>query len=239
MDGNGRWAQKRHRPRVFGHVRGARRLIAVVREADRLGVQALTVYAFSTENWIRPDSELRVLWKLMKKFLEREVRSLDRENVRLRVIGEVDRVPADLQKTIAEVTKRLEKNTGLQFTLAVSYGSRKEILLATQSLALECEQSGRDIKASTEADLERHLWTACLGDLSTVDLVVRTSGEKRVSNFLLWQSAYAEFSFIDICWPDFMPAHLEQVVRDFGSRERRYGGVQSSPAKRTELESLA
>jgi len=229
MDGNGRWAQRRRHPRVFGHIRGASRIGGVVREADRLGVKALTLYAFSTENWTRPEDERSVLWKLLIKFLKREEAELDRNNVRLRVIGEIDRLAPEVRSVLDPAIARLSKNTGLQLTFAVSYGSRREILRATEAFARDC-LAGRANPADLtgpKADeiFERYLWTGDLADLADVDLVIRTSGEYRVSNFLLWQSAYAEYIFIEKCWPDFSPADLREAVETFSGRDRRFGAV--------------
>jgi len=235
MDGNGRWAQKRHHPRVFGHIRGSGRIKAVVQEADRLGVKALTLYAFSTENWSRPNAELSVLWKLLKKYLIREVDHLDRENVRLRVIGEIDRLGPDVRSVLDPTIERLSKNTGLQLTFAVSYGSRTELTRAARLFAEDCLAGRRQPKDMDEALMSRYLWTSDLGDLGDVDLVIRTSGEKRVSNFLLWQAAYAEFVFLDLCWPDFEPRHLQEAIQEYSSRDRRFGGIGSGPKQSQQL----
>jgi undecaprenyl diphosphate synthase len=232
MDGNGRWAQRRRRPRVFGHVRGTSRVKAVVRQADRLGVQALTLYAFSSENWSRPDGELQVLWKLLRKFLQREIDELDRENVRLRVIGEIDRLAPEVRSVIDPAVARLAKNTGLNLTIALSYGSRRELLRAAQAFAADCVTGKRRPEELTEELLEGYLWTAELGELAEVDLVVRTSGEQRISNFLLWQAAYAEYVFFDLCWPDFRPEHLVEAVERYGRRERRFGGLGAGAARK-------
>ena len=227
MDGNGRWAARRGHPRFFGHVRGSGRVKDVVREADRLGVKALTLYAFSTENWSRPDSELRVLWALLKKFLKREEAELKRQNVRLRVIGEVERLPADVREVLDPVVARLASNSGLQLNFAVSYGSRKELVRAARLFAEDCVRGLRRPEELDEAMLARYLWTSDLGELQDVDLVIRTSGELRVSNFLLWQSAYAEYWFTEACWPDFGPEGLRSAVEAYSQRERRFGGVQA------------
>ncbi|MGK5087151.1 polyprenyl diphosphate synthase [Bdellovibrionota bacterium FG-2] len=228
MDGNGRWAQNRHHPRVFGHVRGASRIKPVVREAERLGIQALTLYAFSTENWSRPEEELGVLWKILKKFLKREADELAARNVRLRVIGEVERLGRDVREVLDPVLERLSKNTGLQLTFAVSYGSRRELVRAARLFAEDCVAGKRkpeELQERGDSLFGEYLWTADLGPLSQVDLVIRTSGEKRISNFLLWQAAYAEFVFLDLCWPDFEPRHLDEAVLEFSNRDRRFGGL--------------
>jgi undecaprenyl diphosphate synthase len=225
MDGNGRWAQRRGHPRVYGHVRGSSRVKPIVREADRLGVQALTLYAFSTENWRRPDAELGVLWRLLKKYLAREVDELDRQNVRLNVIGEVERLSPDVREALDTAIARLEGNTGLQLTFAVSYGSRRELARAARLFAEDCARGARKPGEMTDELLGKYLWTSKLGCLAEVDLVIRTSGERRVSNFMLWQAAYAEFYFTDLCWPDFGPAELRAAMADYAERERRFGGL--------------
>lgn len=228
MDGNGRWAQRRGHARIFGHVRGSARVKEIVQEAQRLGVQALTLYAFSTENWSRPRSEVQVLWKLFKKYLRKETDELDRNNVRFRVIGEVERLSPDVRELMDEVVQRLSKNTGLQLTFALSYGSRRELSRAARLFAQDCAAGRRKPEEMDENLLARYLWTADLGELADVDLVIRTSGEVRVSNFLLFQAAYAEYCFTDLCWPDFAPQHLRAAIEDYSRRERRFGGVQSA-----------
>lgn len=227
MDGNGRWAERRGHPRVFGHVRGSRRVKAIVKEATRLGVQAITLYAFSTENWSRPENERRVLWQLLKKYIIRDVDELDRENVRLRVIGEKERLGADVRNVLDPVLNRLSKNTGLQLTFALSYGARRELSHAARLFAEDCVAGRASPDSMNEETFNRYLWTHDLGDLSEVDLFIRTSGERRISNFLLWQSAYAEFVFTDVCWPDFEPKHLHLAIEDYSKRERRFGGVKA------------
>lgn len=241
MDGNGRWAQRRGHARIFGHVRGTARVKEVVREADRLGVRALTLYAFSTENWSRPDAELSILWKILKKYLLANAEELNRKNVRFRVIGETDRLRPDVRAVIDEVTRRLSTNTGLQLTFAVSYGARRELARAARLFAQDCLLGKRRPEEMNEELMRQYLWTSDLAaqeDLDEVDLVIRTSGELRVSNFLLWQAAYAEFVFPEICWPDFSPKYLQQAIENFGRRERRFGGVQAeSPAQKVINES--
>jgi len=228
MDGNGRWAARRRHPRFFGHIRGSSRVRGIVKEADRLGVKALTLYAFSTENWSRPDGELRVLWKLLRKYLLKEQEELHRENVRLRVIGEVERLSPDVREVLDPVVERLSGNTGLQLTFAISYGSRKELARASRLFAQDCLNGKRRPEEMNEELMSQYLWTAELGDLAEVDLVIRTSGEQRVSNFLLWQAAYAEFVFTDVCWPDFRPQELRSAIEQYGARDRRFGGVTRS-----------
>lgn len=228
MDGNGRWAQARGHRREFGHIRGSSRVKEIVRAADDMGIKALTLYAFSTENWLRPDQELRVLWSLLIKYLKKEIDELDRNNVRFHVIGELERLRPDVQKAVREAMARLSKNTGLQLTFAVSYGSRAELIRASQLFAADCVHGRRKPADMNESLMRDYLYTAALGELSDVDLVIRTSGEKRVSNFLLWQSAYAEYVFFELCWPDFRREHFAQALKEFAGRDRRFGKTVSS-----------
>ena len=226
MDGNGRWAQRRGHLRVFGHVRGSSRVREIVREASRLGVKALTLYAFSTENWARPESERSVLWKLLRKYIKKDADELNRQNVRLRVIGELDRLDPETKQGVSEALSLLSKNTGLQLTFALSYGGRRELVQATQKIAEACTVGTLNPQDVNEEVIEKFLWTADLGKLAEVDLFIRTSGEKRISNFLLWQSAYAELIFLDVCWPDFRASHLRASIEEYSQRERRFGGVE-------------
>lgn len=228
MDGNGRWAQNRNHSRIYGHVRGASKVKPIVKEADRLGVKALTLFTFSTENWSRPEQERQVLWKLLRSYLLKEVGELKRENVRLRVIGEIDRLDKDIQRLLTDSIEILSGNTGLILTFALSYGSRRELAMAAKNFASDCLDGKRNPDEMNESLLNQYLWTADLGTLSNVDLVIRTSGEMRISNFLLWQSAYAEYYFVDAHWPDFEPAHLRQAVEVYGKRERRFGNVMTA-----------
>lgn len=225
MDGNGRWAQRRGHPRVFGHVRGSSRVRKIVEEASHLGVQALTLYAFSTENWTRPEGERLVLWKLLKKYLLKEAEELNRQNIQLHVIGEIDRLSADVRGVLDPVIQKLSRNTGLKLTFALSYGSRSEMVRAAKLFAEDCLSGKRKPHELTDAVLEEYLWTSQLAPVSNVDLFIRTSGELRVSNFLLWQSAYAEFVFQEICWPEFEPRHLREAIVEYSQRERRFGKV--------------
>jgi len=225
MDGNGRWAQARGHRRVFGHIRGSSRVKAVVKEADRLGVKVLTLYAFSTENWGRPEAELQILWRLLKKYLLREIDELDRNNVQLLVIGQKERLSADVRDVLDRSAERLARNTGLKLVFAVSYGSRVELVRAARLFAQDCVKGRANPDEMSEELMREYLWTSILGELDQVDLVIRTSGEKRISNFLLWQAAYAELVFSDLFWPDFTPEHLRAAVGEYAARERRFGGV--------------
>jgi undecaprenyl diphosphate synthase len=225
MDGNGRWAQRRQHSRVYGHIRGATRVKEVVEEASRLGLQALTLFAFSTENWKRPDLEKAVLWKLLRRYLNRELGELDKNNVKLHVIGELDRLSEDLQQSINSAIQQLSNNTGLELTLALSYGSKKEIIHSAARFAEDCVAGKRSPYELSEELFQDYLWTSGLEGLAQVDLVIRTSGEQRVSNFLLWQAAYAEYVFMKVLWPDFKAEHLRTALDEFTRRVRRFGGV--------------
>ncbi len=237
MDGNGRWAQRKGYPRIFGHVRGSSRVRSIVRTASQLGVEALTLYAFSTENWSRPESERRVLWRLLKKYLKRDADELFQQNVKLRVIGEIERLDADVQEILRLVIDRLKNNSGLQLTFALSYGSRRELVSASQRFAQDCVSGLRSPGELNEALMNQYLWTSELGVLSEVDLFVRTSGEHRMSNFLLWQSAYAECVFVNTCWPDFGSKDLIAAIEEYSRRERRFGGITGVDPEFTSLKS--
>jgi len=231
MDGNGRWAERRGHTRVFGHIRGSARIKGVIREADKIGIRALTLYAFSTENWSRPEAELEVIWKLFVKYLTREIDELDRNNVRLHVLGEVERLSPEIRSVLDPSIQRLSKNTGLQLSFAISYGSRRELVRAARLFASDCASGKKSAEELNDKLFAEYLWTSVLGKLSDVDLVIRTSGEKRISNFLLWQAAYAEFVFLDLCWPEFKPETLRAAVQEYGARERRFGGLVKKGAK--------
>lgn len=233
MDGNGRWAKERGYPRAFGHIRGSSQIKPIVLEANRIGVQALTLYAFSTENWKRPESELRVLWKLLIKFLKKEEKALHQNNVKLCVIGEVDRLPKEVLNVLNPVLSRLQNNTGLILNFAVSYGSRLELLEAVKKYTANVLNQSEKMEELTEEKFESYLWTNHLQNQQTspstkfsdVDLLIRTSGEKRISNFLLWQCAYAEFFFVNKNWPDFTVEDFNQIINEFQKRNRRFGGI--------------
>lgn len=225
MDGNGRWAAQRGYPRIYGHIRGSTRVKPIVREADRLGIRALTLYAFSTENWSRPPTELKILWKLLKKYFVKEFDELNQRNIRMRIVGEVERLSPEIREVLDPLLERLSKNTGLQLNLAISYGSRRELSRAAQLFAEDCLTGKHKPHEMSEELMQKYLWTSELGALSDVDLVIRTSGEVRVSNFLLWQSAYAEYVFSSLYWPEFKPEHLRETIDQYSKRERRFGGA--------------
>jgi undecaprenyl diphosphate synthase len=216
MDGNGRWAVSRGRPRVFGHRAGVESVREAVRSCGELGVEVLTLYAFSTENWSRPRSEVSELMRLLAWALKREAADLDRNNVRLRVSGRVDGLPASVRKALDQSSAKLAGNTGLTLNLALNYGSRQEIVDAVNALL----KAG--VREVDESALASRLYTAGLPD---PDLLIRTSGEMRISNFLLWQLAYAELYVTPVLWPDFRRNELIAAIQDFQGRDRRYGGV--------------
>jgi len=222
MDGNGRWAKSRGLPRTAGHKRGAESVRAAVNAAGELGISYLTLFGFSSENWKRPLGEVRDLMGLLRLYLRSEVKDLHKNGVRLRVVGDRARLDPDIVKLIEDSEAKTAGNTKLTLVLALSYGGRQEIVEAARRLA-EDAVAGRVNPADIdEAAFSRRLFTA---DIPDPDLLIRTSGEKRISNFLLWQCAYAELVFVDTLWPDFGKEHLEQAVAEYRRRERRYGGV--------------
>lgn len=222
MDGNGRWAAARGRPRAFGHRAGVEAVRRTVRAAGELGITHLTLFGFSTENWRRPAEEIDALFDLLRRFVDADLDRLESEGVRVRIIGRRDNLSPDLRAIVERAEARTASNEDFTLTIAFNYGSRDEIVRAARALAERVRQG--EI-APEDIDAERfacHLDTVGLPD---PDLVIRTSGERRTSNFLLWQSAYAEFVFLDVFWPDFSREHLEGALAEFAGRERRYGGV--------------
>ena len=216
MDGNGRWAKKRGMPRIFGHRSGVESVRCAVRTCARLGVEVLTLYSFSTENWRRPELEIKELMQLLALSLRKESAELDKNNVRLMACGRLHGLPEALQRELARSIEKLKKNTGLVLNLALNYGGRQEIVDAVNKI-LE-----RPPAAVDEDLISRHLYT---GGLPDPDLLIRTSGEFRLSNFLLWQCAYAEIYVTEILWPDFREKELLAAVEDYQSRQRRFGGI--------------
>ncbi len=223
MDGNGRWAKKRRLPRIAGHRAGIRAVRQVVEASARLGVGCLTLYAFSVENWKRPHTEVNLLMSLLREYLKREIPELNKHNIRFGAIGRISSLPPSVQKDLRTTIEKTRKNSGLRLTLALNYGGRAELIDAVRDLVTRLEKSGAlDVDAITEDELNRHLYTH---DLPDPDLLIRTSGEMRLSNFLLWQVAYSEIWVTDTLWPDFKEQDLLQAVADFQRRERRYGGL--------------
>lgn len=221
MDGNGRWAQKRHLPRVAGHRYGTKSARIAIESCARLNIEALTLYAFSVENWRRPKTEIEFLMALLREYIRKEMPLLQRNNIRLRFLGRADELPEAVQRDSREATEATEKNTGMVLSIALNYGGRAEIVDAMNAI-LKARNGHQPPKPVTEEDLARHLYTA---DLPDPDLLIRTSGEMRVSNFLLWQIAYAEIFVTDTLWPDFNRARLLEALLDYQKRERRYGAI--------------
>ena len=222
MDGNGRWAKARGLPRVAGHRRGADAVRRVVRGAGELGIPVLTLFAFSTENWARPADEVADLMGLLRHYLRSELDELRKNGARLRVIGNREGLAADIVRDIADAENMTAGNARIDVNICINYGSRDEILRATRRLAQRVAAGEMTVDGIDQKSFERELLTAGLPD---PDLLIRTSGEQRISNFLLWQCAYSELVFVDTLWPDFGKEHLEQAIVEFRRRERRYGGV--------------
>lgn len=222
MDGNGRWAKMRGLPRTAGHKRGAESVRNAVSAARKLGISYLTLFGFSSENWKRPEGEVRALMGLLRLYLRSEVEALHKNGVRLRILGERSRLDPDIVTLIEQAEQKTRDNTELTLLLALSYGSRQEMVGAARKLAAEAKAGLIDPEEIDEDAVAGRLFTAGLPD---PDLLIRTSGECRISNFLLWQCAYAEMLFLDTLWPDFGEADLERAVRDFICRDRRYGAV--------------
>ena len=220
MDGNGRWAKKRRLPRIAGHRAGIRAVRQSVEACARLGVPFLTLYAFSVENWKRPHTEITLLMSLLREYLKKEIAELNRQNIRLSVIGRTHELPKPVQRDLQTALESTGQNSGLRLTLALNYGARAELVDAVSELFSKAKQSG-DVVID-EAALGRHLYTH---DMPDPDLLIRTSGELRLSNFLLWQVAYSELWVTETLWPDFAQADLFQAIIDFQKRERRYGGI--------------
>lgn len=216
MDGNGRWAKARHRPRLFGHRAGVETVRRIVEDAGDLGIKCLTLYSFSTENWNRPQAEIASLFNLLKEYVESDLQSLNENDVRIRILGSRDGLRDDLLEVIKRVETTTETNNRFFLNIAFNYGGRDEILRAVSRAVA----SGADASTLTEDIVSEHLDTAGLPE---PDLIIRTSGEKRTSNFLLWQAAYSEFVFTDVLWPDFSKSDLEAAIYEFQSRDRRFG----------------
>lgn len=217
MDGNGRWAKKRLLPRAAGHKAGVEAVRRVTRHARAIGIEALTIYAFSSENWRRPAEEVGDLMGLLRLFIRSDLAELIRENVRLKILGDYRKFPSDVVALIDDAVVRCRANTGPVLAIALNYGAQAELVRAARRLA-ECKAPEEIDAAAIEAELETR-------DMPPLDLLIRTSGEHRLSNFLLWQAAYAELLFVDTLWPDFGPADLDAAVVAFGNRQRRFGGL--------------
>ena len=222
LDGNGRWAKKRGLPRTAGHQEGAMNVREITKLCANIGIKALTVYAFSTENWKRPDEEVKFLMKLPIKFFNEFAPELVENNIRLKVIGNVEELPIDLQQKVLEISELTKNNTKLTLTIALNYGSQDEIKQAVQAIATEVKNGQLNVEDINEDVIDQHLMTS---DLPPLDLMIRTSGELRISNYLLWQLAYAELYFTSIAWPDFKEEQLYEALLDYQKRNRRFGAL--------------
>ncbi|AII49095.1 UDP pyrophosphate synthase [Synechococcus sp. KORDI-52] len=222
MDGNGRWAESRGLPRMMGHRAGVEALKSTLRLCSDWGIQALTAYAFSTENWSRPGEEVNFLMTLFERVLQAELKALEAEQVRIRFLGDLEALPQKLQQLIAEATTSTASNTGIHFNVCTNYGGRRELVLAAQRLARRAAAGELDPDDIDENSIGAELFTAGEQD---PDLLIRTSGEHRISNFLLWQLAYAEIHVTDVLWPDFNAMALKEALLDFQRRNRRFGGL--------------
>lgn len=222
MDGNGRWAQLKNKPRTYGHIKGARVAKKIITHAANSGLKNLTLYAFSTENWLRPQAEVSFLMMLLKRYLSKETENLVKKNIRFSVIGEIEKLPKDVRLTIDQTKKLTARNTGLHLTFAMSYGSRQEILIAVQNIAEKYKNNEIDKNQITESLMNSHLMTA---NTSDPDLIIRTSGESRLSNFMMWQASYSELYFSPTLWPDFTEKHFDHCCQNYFQRERRFGRV--------------
>ncbi|HEV8543034.1 MAG TPA: isoprenyl transferase [Verrucomicrobiae bacterium] len=222
MDGNGRWAKQRHLPRVEGHRTGVESVRTIVRACGELGIKYLTLYAFSVENWNRPQAEVDTLMKYLARYLKTEIGELNKNNVRLEAIGQIYRLPEFVKEQLKKTQAALAKNTGLTLVLALSYGGRTEIIEATRAIAEKVKEGELEPAEINEQVISQHLYTRHYPD---PDLLVRTSGEMRVSNFLLWQISYAELVVTPTLWPDFRKPQLYDALEEYGRRHRRFGGV--------------
>lgn len=223
LDGNGRWAKKRMMPRNYGHTQGSKVVEKICEDAYKMGIQYLTVYAFSTENWARPKEEVDTLMKLLKTYLDTSIKTSMKNNMCVRVIGDKSKLSAEIRKSINDLEEASKNNTGLKFQVAINYGGRDEILRAAKALARDVKENKTEIDHIDEDTFKQYLDTR---DIPDPDLLIRTSGEQRLSNFLLWESAYTEFYYTDVLWPDFNKKDLIKAVEYYSSRNRKFGGIQ-------------
>ncbi|MDR4507823.1 MAG: isoprenyl transferase [Candidatus Brocadiaceae bacterium] len=223
LDGNGRWARQRKFARIRGHEAGTESVREITRECARKYLKQLTLYAFSFENWKRPKREVRLLMKLLKEYLVKERKEIEENNIRLTAIGRIEGLPDDVQRELAISVKESNNNTGMVLCLALNYGGRTEIVDATKKLAQEVKAGRVDVQQITEELFKKYLY---MPDMPDPDLLIRTGGEMRVSNFLLWEISYAELWVTPVLWPDFRKVHLEEALKEYKRRERRFGGIQ-------------
>jgi undecaprenyl diphosphate synthase len=220
MDGNGRWAKKRSMPRIHGHQIGMDSVRAVISTCANEGIEYLSLYAFSTENWLRPEKEVRALMMLLKTFIKKELNNLHRANIRVHTMGEIERLPGDIYELVQKVLEKTRNNTGMILNIAWSYGAREEIVRAVRAIAEKTARGELDPAAIDERCVAQHLYTA---DIPDPDLLIRTSGEMRISNFLLWQIAYTELYVTDVLWPDFREEETLRAIAEYQTRKRRFG----------------
>ena len=224
MDGNGRWAKKRGLPRHLGHKEGCERVIEIYEECAANNIKVMSLYAFSTENWNRPKDEIRHLFSYLELFFKREIKRLLKDGCQVRTSGDLSKLPVKTQKVIAEAKEKTKDCSNYVFNICLNYGGRDDILRAAKSFAKDVQEGKRDIDSLTENDFQQYLYTT---DLPPVDLLVRTSGEQRISNFMPWQLAYAEFIFTPTYWPDFTKEELRKCLEEFKHRDRRFGGIEN------------
>ncbi|MEE0883701.1 MAG: isoprenyl transferase [Faecalimonas sp.] len=222
LDGNGRWAKKKGMPRSYGHTQGSKNVERICEDAYKMGVKYLTVYAFSTENWKRPKDEVDTLMNLLRNYMKTCLKTAEKNRMRVRVIGDKTALAEDIQKRIAELEEATKDNDGLCFQIALNYGSRDEMLRAMKKMAADCVDGKVELERVDESLFETYLDTH---DIPDPDLMIRTSGEQRLSNYLLWQLAYSEFYFTDVLWPDFTKEDLAKAIEYYNCRDRRFGGV--------------
>ena len=220
MDGNGRWAKQQGKQRIFGHEKGAKTVREIIQEASQLGIPYLTLYAFSTENWKRPKLEVEALMHLLSRYLNKEVAIMQQNNIRLNAIGDLESLPSKVRKELNKAMEQTKGNTSTTVSLALAYGGQQELLQMTQQLARKVQQGLLTPEQITYQEIQKTLYTQ---EIPPVDLLIRTSGECRISNFLLWQIAYAELYFTDVLWPDFTPEQLHKALLNYQNRERRFG----------------
>ena len=223
LDGNGRWARAKGMPRNYGHAQGSKNVERICEEAWRMGIKYLTVYAFSTENWSRPRDEVDALMKLLRNYMKTCLKTAAKNDMKVRVIGDKTRLDEDIRSRIAELEEATKNNGGLNFQIALNYGSRDEIVRAVRKIARDAKDGKLEPESITSEVISSYLDTH---DIPDPDLLIRTSGEERLSNFLLWQLAYSEFYFTDVLWPDFTKEELMKAIEQYNSRDRRYGGVE-------------
>lgn len=225
MDGNGRWATQKGEDRSFGHRYGSERVIEIAQICSDLGIKVLSIYAFSTENWKRPEKEVVSIFSLLNKFISRELDTMMQKNIKLNIMGDVTKLPMINRKAVLHAVNKTEKNTGLILNIGLNYGSRDELSKAFKDIYKLIEDGSLRLEDVNEDIISQNLFT---GKLPDPDILIRTGGEKRVSNFMLYQIAYSEFYFIDTLWPDFISKNLLEILRDFFKRDRRYGGVNAN-----------